>query len=435
VGRALEEAARLIGAAEEEDGADDKEDEAGRGDGLGGTMAAMLHRLHGSVNTLTAVDSLEAQVDAACVQAALRLPLPMPRLVEMADFRCGRDRSDAARARVLVPYDVFLRQLVAYEAAAAAGVGARSGGGGSSLPSGDEAADRAEREAEAHEAAARKQRMLVRERLGVAQAMARPWIRALGRGGFTRIGQLVKMPRLELQRSLASAYPLKPEAGVTLAGRRAQEVAACVPPSRAAAAIEAALEHWVATRPDIADAVYLRVSAFDPRFQKSSTDAGAAGPAARAYGAEAAKQRQLSSADWRAFERQRYGYDGVTHGTEGARTAKQQQGRLRTSAASTVDGGARGPPGMTERSLVAPLGFSTAGLRETQDAERRRLQAERRKGEEFRGGGPPTRERRAEAGGHLDGSRGRTLPPPVVMQPDGPPPAVPPRSDVSTRRR
>ncbi|KAA0177109.1 hypothetical protein FNF27_01439 [Cafeteria roenbergensis] len=307
VGQALAEASRLVGTS-----ATPMAGEPISAGEIEGTMVSMLNRLHASVNTLSAVDSLEAPVDPACLQAALRMPLPMPTLTQMVDYRAGRNRSEAERAKVVVPYDLFLRQVVAYEAAAAAGVLARAGGAGSRLPSGDEAADHAARVAEAEAAAAQKQRMLVRERLAVAEAMARPWVRALGRGGFTRIGQLVKMPRLELERSLASAYPIKPEGGVTLAGRRAQEVAGGIPPHKAAAAVEAALEHWIATRPDIADAVYLRVTSFDPRFQRSAADSRGAGPGARAFGDLAAQRRPLASADWRTFQRQRYNIGSAT---------------------------------------------------------------------------------------------------------------------------
>ncbi len=315
VGQALAEASRLVGTS-----ATPMAGESISAGEIEGTMVSMLNRLHASVNTLSAVDSLEAPVDPACLQAALRMPLPMPTLTQMVDYRAGRNRSEAERAKVVVPYDLFLRQLVAYEAAAAAGVLARAGGAGSRLPSGDEAADHAARVAEAEAAAAQKQRMLVRERLAVAEAMARPWVRALGRGGFTRIGQLVKMPRLELERSLASAYPIKPEGGVTLAGRRAQEVAGGIPPHKAAAAVEAALEHWIATRPDIADAVYLRVTSFDPRFQRSAADSRGAGPGARAFGDLAAQRRPLASADWRTFQRQRYNIGSATGSSSRAGT-------------------------------------------------------------------------------------------------------------------
>jgi hypothetical protein len=270
------------------------------------TMSSMLARLHLSVNTLRAVQDLEAPVDAAVIQVCVRLPIPMPNMVQLVDYRSGRSRNEVQRSRVLVPYDLFLRQLVAYEAAAAAGVGARGGGFGSKWTSGDEVDDLAARVREAEEAALQKQRMLVKERLSIATVMARPWIRGLTKAGFTRVGQLIKMPRLELERSVAVAYPIKPDAGVVLAGRRAQELAANVPPSRVAQAIEAALEHWLQICPDIADMVYQRVSSFDPRYQKGPTDTRRSA-ASRAFVKTAESRQPLGSADWRTFERQRYG--------------------------------------------------------------------------------------------------------------------------------
>jgi hypothetical protein len=472
-GSALSQAALLVSldatghtatAAEPGDIDSTAGDAAGRAaaTALESTMASMLARLHGSVNTLAAVTSLEGPIDPACAQAALRIPLPMPKMVEMSDYRTGIRRSDAERSRVLVPYDLFLRQLVAYEAAAAAGVGARGGGHGSAESTGDAERDRVSRVAEAEEAAAKKQRMLVRERLGVAQVMSKPWVRALNRGGFTRIGQLVKMPRLELTRCLRSAYPLKPEAGATLAGRRAQEVAGNIPPSRVACLVEAALEHWIASTPAVADQVYLRVTSFDPRFQKKATDSRSAAPAARAMASAGrplgsadwplgSAGRPLGSADWRTFEKQRYGAEPVSI-RAGQRTRRPAEGAESKAGGGAVSTGAdegtyRRPDALEDavgdglgrsrgdgkRNLVAPLGFSTEEFKEQQELERRRRRSERDKLAEARGDrvqpakrsdGPDHRSLEA-----IERDQRREIPPPVVLE-SAPTPGLPPRVRV-----
>jgi len=112
-----------------------------------------------------------------------------------------------------------------------------------------EAADREERSAQL------KQRMLVKERLRAALATAEAWTLCLRRAGFTRIGQLLKMPRMELVLPLRDAAGAALPAGADLTTRCARELGACVPAEMAALALESALEHWLQIRPDVADKV------------------------------------------------------------------------------------------------------------------------------------------------------------------------------------
>ena len=90
-----------------------------------------------------------------------------------------------------------------------------------------------------------KLRMLLRERIQCAEVIARPWLAALAKWGFTRLGQLVHMPAKELAGALASALPLRLPANVTERDAALLGLVEGVPPLGIGAAIASVVARWV----------------------------------------------------------------------------------------------------------------------------------------------------------------------------------------------
>ena len=241
------------------------------------SLSEVLQELSGSLNGLKAISDLNSPIDVALIQVAFVLPLPAPRLVAMSDHRTGVQRSDRQRLRVLVPHDVFLRQVMAYMLPQDVEGGLPDPGG------------------------SKKQRMLVKERTRSAATQAQPWIAALVRWGFSRIGQLVGVPHAALCKALKSAYPIRPQAGATPLDKACMSVADALKPEDIATSLISALQHWQQCNPDTFQTVKQAWTSFDRRYQRGPTDLNGRPKVGRELAALRKLERGLGSANWNTF--------------------------------------------------------------------------------------------------------------------------------------
>jgi hypothetical protein len=117
-----------------------------------------------------------------------------------------------------------------------------------------------------------KHHLLSAERARAAAAAEPPWVAALARWGFVRLGLLPRVPAAELAAALSSAYPVTAPRGATLAVGRARALADAMPPEGVAAALASVLAFWLAGSPRLQAALHVQCSTFDAAFQRSPTD-------------------------------------------------------------------------------------------------------------------------------------------------------------------
>lgn len=258
-------------------------------------LAVVKSSLHERLFSLDGKIDLGAGVELAVVQAAFTLPLPSPRLAEMVDTRCNRKQrefGDDITARTAAPYDEFLTHLALLPPLREL-VTERAEG----MASDDQAAERELRsltrqpQVLAGRAAAAlanlptkcKHRLLIAERARTAAAVAPPWVDALSRWGFVRLGLLPRVPASELQAALASAYPIRPARGAPLAELRLRGLADSVPPEGIAHALASTVAFWLAGSPEVQARLQSQTSTYDSRFQQGPADPRGLVPARRPH--------------------------------------------------------------------------------------------------------------------------------------------------------
>lgn len=246
------------------------------------SMVEQLNFLHTSLNGLKSIESLEDGIEPALVQVAFVLPIPSPHLVEIADYRTGIMRTPTDRLRVCVPYDLFLRTLIAYN-----------------LPD-----DESKPQKVADHRGVKKQRMLIRERVRSARMVADPWIRALQRWGYSRLGQLLKVPHHIYTRIFRTAYPVTPFPGATSLEKHCLKLANSVDPHNVGASLISALENWSHSNEETMHKLTNHLKRFDSRYQKGPTDHTGRGALSRELSLNRKQARQLGSPNWRTFETQ-----------------------------------------------------------------------------------------------------------------------------------
>lgn len=266
-------------------------------------LSIVLEVMNQSLNGISAVRGLDEPIDVAVIQCAFTLPLPMPRLTEMADARSNLRRDDYARHSVVVPYDVFLRQLCivtplldiltqGLRSWVHQKPNSRPGSHPSRSPSRGDAAAASQRrnrntaiepmsEAEMRTAIEgaleeltikSKPKMLIQERARSAQVVARPWISALAKRGFTRMGQLVRIPPQDLEAALREAYPVKIPSGSSHAEQCCLKYAESIPSYGVALLLESVVEYWVQSNESLRVEVFKASGAYDSRYLRSPTD-------------------------------------------------------------------------------------------------------------------------------------------------------------------
>lgn len=235
-----------------------------------------VETLRERLQVMMAIKDLNEGIGPLLLQTAITLPLPTPKLLNMmrsrANFmplttkrwRCPglravddmwRERStlgSEARAidvdslgrtnrdghgdesvEVLIPYDVFLRELAL-------------------LP-------------DKSESSLGKQRMLIRERTQVAWSFANCWVKAMHKEGFTQVFKLLGV-RADVFTKALDRSEYGPISGVKF------DPQLIVPHAFVAVAAISLLEMWLSQNDDTATSLAARLAAFDPRYSRSSTD-------------------------------------------------------------------------------------------------------------------------------------------------------------------
>lgn len=260
-------------------------------------MSIVLDVMAASLDGVSAVAGLDEPLDVAMIQCAFLLPLPAPRLVEMSDVRTNTRRvSDKEKNCAIVPYDVFLRQLCIVPPILdilTEGLRSwvkerpvtpnRTGSRGSSRGGGrhhnvhmepfTEAEIRENTEGALEQLTIKsKPKMLIQERARAAQIVARPWITALAKSGFTRMGQLVRIPPRDLEIALKAAYPVLIPPGSTQFEQACYQLADIIPAFGVALLLESVIEYWVQVNPSLRLEVHRMSGAYDSRYMRSPTD-------------------------------------------------------------------------------------------------------------------------------------------------------------------
>lgn len=200
--------------------------------------------------------------------------------------------------------------------------------------------------------ALKKQTMLIRERLRVARAMARPWIAALKRSGYSTVGTLLHMPWRSLAEPLGEAYPIKPQPGLPLPEIRAVQVGAACPPAKVAQGISSHVAHWLRSDASAQRMFHRRQHTFDPRFQKGALDQNAKTPAARQFDEQMRRERGLMSTSASAFDKQRKGELPLVPHERKAPRAAGPGASMQASRPSPQHSGSVGTTGQRARASV-----------------------------------------------------------------------------------
>lgn len=243
------------------------------------SISELLSSMETQLNGLSYITDLDSSIDPALIQVAFTLPIPCPRLVSMADHRTQQSRTESERLQTLVPYNLFLRQLIAYH-----------------LP-----AQNSKKMDDT--TGTKKQRMLIKERTRSASIIARYWVAALQRWGYDRIGQLVNVPRKELVRVLSCTYPIKRSPGMSRLEKVCSDVCGSLLPADISTSLESVLRHWQHMSPSTFKTVRQSWSSFDRRFQRGPTDINGRPEVGRKLAAERRQARQLKSANWATFSK------------------------------------------------------------------------------------------------------------------------------------
>ncbi len=287
------------------------------------SITELLSDMERSLNGLSLVTDLDSPIDPALIQVAFTLPIPCPRLTAMSDHRTQVSRSDNQRLKVLVPYNLFLRQLISYHLPAQ-----------SSKKMDDVSGTK-------------KQRMLIKERTKSASIIARFWTAALQRWGYDRIGQLVNVPKDEMCRIISSGHPIQRAPGMTPLEKACAEVCSCIEPQDVATSLRSALQHWQQMSPETFKTVKQSWASFDRKFQRGPNDINGRPEIGRKLAQARRQKLKLKSANWSTFSKSFH-----------SETQKPNTGQISSTAISlpSIDA-AESLDGYSQnsRSLVKPL--------------------------------------------------------------------------------
>lgn len=304
-------------------------------------VTGMLHSMHTGLNGLVGSD-LEGPVDPLCLQVAFTLPIPCPRLTAIVDHRTGVTRTMREAERVVVPYDLFLRQLIGYNLPGSV-EGKMDDAGGT-----------------------KKQRMLVKERVKSATLMAKPWIAALNRWGFSKLGQTIGIPRPRLVEVLGSAWPIQVKPGMNSIEKACSALNDMLQPSDVATSMQAALRHWQNYSPAEFSKLRASSTSFDPKYQRGPTDISGKPAVGRQLATVRRMERGLGSASWSTFAkkdlaRKTQGWAQSTRAAELQGTLLRRPSSATRQAAVTTAGSAPIP----DIDSVAPGDLASFNLTQT----------------------------------------------------------------------